>query len=856
MALHITITRAWLAALLLVACSADPQAVDSGASGSPFASAGPGEGGASAGGAPRAPGDGTAAEEGSRPRTTPPVEEGPGTEEPTEPGTEEPVDPGAEEPTDPGTEEPTEDPEEPTEDPEDPAEDPEDPVEDPEEPVEDPEEPIEEPEEPTEELSCGEVALSYDAGPDASLVLVAGDFNGWSDDPATGTVLSDEDGDGIFEVVVALDPGTWAYKFVVDGTWLSDPSNPEGVDDGYGGFNSLLIVPECGGLLVVDVTHEPQTATFDALLASGDGSALSPESLVLTVDHQPAPEGSLMAAAGGQVKVELDGLPQGIHDVRVEHSGETLLLKVYSGVSTDWRDAVIYFTMTDRFSNGEPSNDDPLPDVDWRTNYQGGDFRGILDRIEEGYFDDLGVGALWLSWPIDNLDGFEEGARPDQPGCGLDPANVQLSPMRFAAYHGYWPTNLDEVEERSGTKEELQELVDAAHARGIRVLLDFTANHVHEDSPLYAEHANDGYFNQPAEICQDVGWDNKPTTCWFVGYLPDLNYNDPAVREAMLDHAVDWVIESGADGFRLDAVKHVEMSFVEALRQRTGAELEHTGVDFYVVGETFTGDPWLIDSFVGPGRIHGQFDFPSNREIIRAFARGEVGLDEMDASVRSAKAVYSEDAMMSTFLGNHDVARFISHASGDIGCGVWDVTSNVVQGWNDPPGQPWEETPYRKLQLAFTYVYTVPGLPLVYYGDEIGLPGGGDPDNRRMMRFGAELSELEQGTLAFLQTLGQARAAHPALRKGAWTEPLWAEWGLLAYGRVHEDDRAVVLLNLSDETRSGDLGVAPVGLSDGSVLVDALGGAPSQAVQGSSLPFELGPWSAAIYVPETPVESP
>ena len=690
--------------------------------------------------------------------------------------------------------------------------------------------------------SCQPHVFSYAAAAGVAEVVVAGEFNGWGQTP---WALADDDGDHTWTLEVSLDPGAYQYKLVVDGGWLLDPANPQTATGGDGILNSLLECAAPGQLALVGHATDQDAAAIEAVFQTVDGSAIDLDELTVTLDWAP------LAVTGsdepGEISIQASGLAPGIHDLRVQRGDQDFLLKFYLGVSTDWRDAVIYFAMTDRFANGDVGNDQPVADVDWRVNYQGGDFAGLQQRIESGYFDQLGVGALWVSWPVDNPDGYEDGTFYDSGGCGLSPANVNTSPMRYTGYHGYWPSQPDQVDEHFGTMADLQALVNAAHARGIRVLLDFTANHVHDSSPLWSEHQGEGWFNTPAEKCQDVGWDNKPKTCWFTEYLPDLNYNHPDARAALVDHAIGWVKQSGADGFRFDAVKHLEMSFIQELRARTKAELELTGVDFYIVGETFTGDAGLIQDFIGEDKIHAQFDFPTNMQLLQGFATRSQGLDSMDGAIRGIKGVYGGNALMSTFIGNHDIARFISMAAGDIPCGPWDVISNIAQGWLNPPGQPGDETPHARLRLAFAYIFTIPGVPLVYYGDEFGMPGAGDPDNRRFMRFGDDLGDLEQQTLAFMQTLGAVRAAHPALRRGTWSAPLAGGWDLLAYGRVAPEETAIVVLNLGDAPASGSLPVGGVGLSDGAELSDAMGGAPATAVSGGAMAFEVGARSVAIY---------
>jgi neopullulanase len=694
---------------------------------------------------------------------------------------------------------------------------------------------------------CGDMQFTYAADPGVQEVLLSGSFNEWGDSAASATVMVDEDGDSIFEATLHLEPGTYQYKFVVDGEWILDPANPSQADDGEGNINSLITVPPCPqpGALTLEDHKTNEFGDFTARFKAPPGEVPDEDEVLVTVDHEAVQ--NLVSVVGNKVEVAVEGLAKGIHDVRVIVGDEVYLLKVYVGISTDWRETILYFVMTDRFVNGDQSNDGPLDDVDWRTNYQGGDFAGVTQKLKAGYFDDLGVGAIWLSWPVDNPGGFHDGGRPSEHYCGMDGKTAPMEGTRYTGFHGYWPSDLYKTEEHFGTMEELQELVNTAHAHGIRILLDFTANHVHESSPFYQEHKDDGFFHFPAEICQDVGWDTKAVTCWFTSYLPDLNYSNPAAVKAVLDYAMFWAKETGSDGFRLDAVKHIEMDFVSALRARAKEEMELTGVDFYIVGETFTGDAGQIKEFISPTRIHGQFDFPTNWNVLKAFATNEIGLDEMDGAVRTAKGTYGPEALMSNFVGNHDIARFVSLASGAVSCGIWDVVSNIAQGWLFPPEKSGDDDAYRRLKLAFTYIMTIPGIPLIYYGDEFGMPGAGDPDNRRMMYFGSDLSGNEKNTLDFMQQLGASRREHPALAKGEWGPPLWSEGDFLAYARTFEGDRVVILLNRGYDPKSGQIDLTETLIPGGTVLTDVFGGSSVTIDQNLQFAFTIPGRTAAIY---------
>ncbi|MCH9685109.1 MAG: hypothetical protein K0V04_26970, partial [Deltaproteobacteria bacterium] len=217
----------------------------------------------------------------------------------------------------------------------------------------------------------------------------------------------------------------------------------------------------------------------------------------------------------------------------------------------DWRDAVIYFVFVDRFQNGDISNDGqidgPVEDIaDW----YGGDWQGVIDRIDEGYFNELGINTLWITVPMDNTSSAGLGVGGDT--------------HMYSGYHGYWPADLDSPEEHFGTLETLQQLVTVAHDHDLKVIFDYAMNHVHADSPVYGE--NPGWFwpndNGAGNNCvcgEGCSWDGaEGRRCWFTDYLPDFDFSNADARAFSIDNAVGWAQMTGADGFRLDAVKHIE----------------------------------------------------------------------------------------------------------------------------------------------------------------------------------------------------------------------------------------------------------------------------------------------------------
>jgi glycosidase len=527
------------------------------------------------------------------------------------------------------------------------------------------------------------------------------------------------------------------YKFVVDGNWVPDPGNPNQIDDGYGGKNSVLAPETC-----TDWTCE----------------AAPP----------PGPTGSF-----------------------------------------DWRDAVMYFAFVDRFADGNPSNNGSgTPGVSPPADYRGGDWAGVKQKIESGYFTDLGVNVLWLSVPVDNTEAS---------GTGTDG-------HQYSAYHGYWPKNLDQPESHFGTMADLKALVDAAHVRDIKVILDYAMNHVHLSAPVYAQHPDWFWpkdINGQSCICGSsaCAWDgSNAKRCWFTDYLPDFNFTVDAARKYSVDNALWWIQQTGIDGFRLDAVKHIEDQWLLDLRSRVTADIEPTsGQHFYMVGETYTGDSGLIKSYVKPSMLDGQFDFPLRARLIRSVLMRDGGPSGVMSALDGFLAyndTYYGSGVMSTFIGNHDVPRSIHFAEDNP---VWgdEWSDGKDRAWNNQPGQPGGTAAYQRLANAFTILYTSRGIPLVYYGDEVAMAGAGDPDNRRMMQWSG-YNAGQSLVLDHLKKLGAIRAAHPALRHGTRAS-VSSTNDTLVYKMSEGTDVVYVAVNRGDGAQSAS------GLPSGA-LKDLLGG--------------------------------
>jgi glycosidase len=334
------------------------------------------------------------------------------------------------------------------------------------------------------------------------------------------------------------------------------------------------------------------------------------------------------------------------------------------------------------------------------------------------------------------------------------------------------------VEWRIGTEADLRALVDTAHAttgvdgNGMKVLFDYVMNHVDIESGLYRAH-NDWFARRDGRfpLCGPDGlWDDPywGTRCAFTDYLPAFDFENADARAWSVNDALWWAREFDLDGYRLDAIKHVPLSWLTDLRSRLNSDItDPAGGRFYLVGETFSYDDRdLIRRFVEPETmLDGQFDFPFKARACEAFFTPGGRLDALSAWMDSNDGYYGASSIMTTWIGNHDIPRPIHFASREIGnCREGSFTGNA---WHWGPGQPTDAAAYERLGLVFAVMFTSPGIPLIYYGDEIGLAGGGDPDNRRMMPWvDASLSAPQRALRENVRQLSRARAANKVLARG------------------------------------------------------------------------------------------
>jgi cyclomaltodextrinase / maltogenic alpha-amylase / neopullulanase len=659
-------------------------------------------------------------------------------------------------------------------------------------------------------------------------VTVAGQFNGWN----TQSHELKRAEDGPFELFVPLSPGRHSYKLVIDGQWSLDPANNEKASDGVGGENSVVAVEGAAG--------GPPPVVFARSAEDG-------KSVFRVVGAEPVAVSSVLQMPGGNsrtvpheisgdtVSVAASGAPEGswIRVVVADAQGNVsnaARVPAQPLKGFQWQDGVIYYAFTDRFANGESANDKPVPDerILPAANYQGGDFQGIRKKIEEGYFEKLGVNVLWLA-PINrNPDGAWQ---------------EYLAPYRhYTGYHGYWPVSHTEVEPRFGGEEGLKEMISSAHANDTFIIADLVLKHVHTDHPMWKEQKElFGSLELPDGTKNLRIWDEHQFTTWFEEWLPAFDFTDPEAVEFLLGNAVDFATRFKLDGYRLDAVKHIERAFWWDYRTAMRNIVDQgRPLPLYSVGETFM-DRKGIASFVGPGMLDGQFDFPLYDTIIDVFAKEKAGFEELEKSLSASESIYGKETLMSPLLGNHDKSRFMAYADGDLPDAKEPDEEEV--GWNNPPEVD-NTAAFEKLKLGLTFVLSLDGVPMIYYGDEIGLTGAGDPDNRRMMRWGDEVTAEENAVREHFSKVAAVRHKHPALRYGS-RRVLVAEGDRYAFVRAHLGDAVLAVWNRGKSENSFEVAVGPE-MPDGK-YADALSGEMIEVKDGKAA-FRLGPMKSALFV--------
>ncbi|HEX8475464.1 MAG TPA: alpha-amylase family glycosyl hydrolase [Pyrinomonadaceae bacterium] len=509
--------------------------------------------------------------------------------------------------------------------------------------------------------------------------------------------------------------------------------------------------------------------------------------------------------------------------------------KNFQGITND---DVIYLIMPDRFSNGDRTNDTPADSpaaANDRRNprgYHGGDFRGIINRL--GYLKELGATALWLNPWYDNWNGVNT---CDRPWC----------PNTY--YHGYHATDYYAVEDRFGDMATLRELVERAHALGLKVIQDQVANHVGSRHPWMTDAPLDNWFHgSPQNHVQNPfrgdlllsphshATARQPTLDgWFSDDLPDMNQDEPEVARYEIQNALWWVGMTGIDGIRQDTIQYMPRTFIRDL----SAALHREYPRMWMVGEVFDRDPVHTSFFIG-GR-KGWDGIDTELDSVFDFASWQISLDVFTGklpatalrNILRADAVYPDASRLTTMANNHDVKRFMS-----------------LEGAT-PEGA----------RLHTAYILTIRGTPQLYYGEEIAMEGGEDPDNRRDFPGGfpndardafvrGGRTAREQEMFEWTQQWLRLRREQSALRRGSQIDLAFDDDAYAYARRVRNettDETVVIAINRGATAKTLTVAAASLEAREGAQLVPLLVARERAVVASGSVSLVVPPKTAVAY---------
>ncbi|MCU0682028.1 MAG: alpha-amylase family glycosyl hydrolase [Polyangiaceae bacterium] len=659
---------------------------------------------------------------------------------------------------------------------------------------------------------------------------VRGSWDGWVSAQRPGP----SGYEGWLSLELSLPPGEYGYVLVEGGEERIDKTNPLTTFRDGKQEVSLLRVDRCDAPeLHVEAVREGEPGE---VLVAASFRGLGPEAWLdptrvraKTLAGVPF-ELRERDPSAGTFTLGARGLPRGKHTVVIEAADgqgrEAAPVRASAWVApaaAQWDDGIVYHLMIDRFRGDGGTALSPPPSPGVRA---GGTLDGVQTAIEEGYFERFGVSALWIS-PV-YLNPIE--ARPGRDGRMYD------------SYHGYWPLDSRGVEPRIGGEAALRALVAAAHEHGLRLLFDFVPNHVYEANPRYEARRRGGFYNDGPEACicgeADCSWGTRIENCWFTPYLPDVRWQNAEAMWEGVDDARWWLEAFDFDGVRIDAVPMMPRAatrrMAEALRRSAGPDRAA-----FVMGEVFTspGDNGIreIRYFMGPYGLDSAFDFPLMWALRDAVGAGRGGFVEVERVMAATDtALAGSGALLGRMVDNHDVARFMAVATGEEG----------NDPWTNPPPQPAAAEPYARLRVALTFLFSLPGLPILYAGDEIGLTGGSDPDCRRVLPADAALSGEQSALRDTVAKLGRLRRCSAALRRGDRTPLATTDDADAALRRDPAGNAALSLFSRAETPLSLALPAAAAG-----TWVDALSG-ETIAVPPGGGPVPMPPLSARLLLPQ------
>lgn len=478
---------------------------------------------------------------------------------------------------------------------------------------------------------------------------------------------------------------------------------------------------------------------------------------------------------------------------------------------------VIYQVLVDRFSDGDPTNND-TGHGEYNPNdlgfYHGGDWAGLTSKL--GYIADLGVTAIWIS-PVSSQEPLSRDGTE-------------------ASYHGYFTHDFATPNEHFGSTAELQTLIDTAHSLGLKMILDVVPNHTADylagtsttySPTTYAPASplnNSSYFHHAGDCLFDGSETQAQIESCDLGGLDDLDQSNAYVSNYLMTAYQDWV-NMGFDGVRVDAARSIPQSWLQTLE---------TSLGMPSFGEVFVGDV----NYVAPYQNYewGVLDFPYFFTVRQAFS-ADTDMNALgDLFAQDYK--YANPNRLETFLDNHDRARFLT----------------------------WADDNYQRLRSALTFLLTSRGVPVIYYGTEQALDGNGNAnevpiankDNRQDMTSFNESAPI----YTHIQRLTTIKKAYPALQVGTQRE-MWKDTNVYAFSR-RVDSTGAEAMTISSNSWDTQNRTTPLraesSIAVGTVLTNLMNTSDTVTVvsggpTGKQISVSLGEHESKVYAPGTPVST-
>ena len=440
----------------------------------------------------------------------------------------------------------------------------------------------------------------------------------------------------------------------------------------------------------------------------------------------------------------------------------------------DWDESVIYFMVTDRFFDGNESNNTASGAQTYGKDnaglYHGGDFAGITQKLD--YLEDLGINTIWITPIVENIPGVQV------TGEGADDVPYN------AAYHGYWASDFTKLNPTLGTEEEFQTLIDQAHNRGIRIMVDIVVNHAGYDTD----------FGNMIRSGDDIvsGSDQKDS----LSNLPDFRTEDPAVSAQLVKWQTQWVKDFGIDYFRVDTVKHVENDTWAELKNA----LTEVDSDFKMIGEYAGGGYASNGNTLGTGEMDSDLDFDFNDQATN-FVKGNIS--SVESFLTSRNSGLNNTYMTGQFLGSHDEDGF---------------KKKLLDGGMA------EDAATAASMVAASLQITAKGQPVIYYGEEIGLTGLNNyPYQTNRYDFDWTMVNSDNKTYQHYKKMLSIRNAYTDVFARGDRKTILAsdENGYDIVSRSYKGTKLYVGLNIKDVAQTVEI---PVSENNGTVLKDLYSG--------------------------------